>query len=273
MRRFGTSLATTTLTVLALAGFTSGCGSSTNEQSTTKVTHGREIAESEFPSVVLLYMQTAEGASICTGTFVNNYQVVTAAHCVDGLSTTRPSLYYVSPGANGGLSANAQAVSLKRNSRFDISKGVSGSDLAVVSFSPNTAPATSEFASAPPKQDDPLTIVGYGNNETIQTETGIDGQGSGVKRVGTNKVFSIEEGLITFVGTSKASEPSLPVGENSLSGSGDSGGPLFINGRLAGVTSGGGFSTQQDGSRIAVSLYVDLTSAESRAFLATAIGR
>ena len=72
-----------------LASTLIGCGSAA-QNSETKVTNGREITESTYPSVVLLVMELAEGQAICTGTFVNDSQVISAGHCVEGLDPADP---------------------------------------------------------------------------------------------------------------------------------------------------------------------------------------
>lgn len=68
--------------------------------------------------------------------------------------------------------------------------------------------------------------------------------------------MSISGGFIQFTGVDSTTTAD---GTDSSSASGDSGGPLFINGKVAGVTSGGFGRTR--------SLYIDLWSAESQAFL------
>jgi hypothetical protein len=106
----------------------------------------------------------------------------------------------------------------------------------------------------PPRPGDQLTIVGYGLND-LRTRSG-----AGRKRVGTNTVTRVSSGMIQF--------QAYQGERKAVSGSGDSGGPLFINGKLAGVTSGGahfgGFKE---------SMYVDLSSQMSQAFLRDAVRR
>ncbi len=268
MKVFAKQLGLKSMQAAALMAVLTACGQQSHEQSSISVTNGREIKEKDFPSVVLLVANLSEGQAICTGTFVNSSQVVTAGHCVEGLSSSKPEMYYATQTSSGKMAAVARAISFVRNPNYTISLGVENSDLSVVTFPEGTAPATSNVATVNPKAGDKLTIVGYGNNETHPVgDSGIEGTGAGVKRVGSNEIGEVADGMITFVGIPEKSSNEAPLGEYVLSGSGDSGGPLFVNGKLTGVTSGGGFAQLKSGEDVAVSRYVDLTSAESRAFL------
>jgi secreted trypsin-like serine protease len=248
-----------------LASTLIGCGTAA-QNSETKVTNGREIAESTFPSVVLLVMELPEGQGICTGTFVNDSQVVTAGHCVEGLNPANPTLYYARQTATGELEG-VQALNFVRNPRYNINLGVSPYDVSVVNFKPGTAPATSPRATRAPFAGETLTIVGYGNNVNSFDSWGqLTGSGAGTKRAGTNKVGSVSGGFINFNGLPE-SDGLNAQGTLVSSGSGDSGGPLFVNGALAGVTSGGGLSPDGRGGYIAVSKYVDLNNTNVKPFL------
>lgn len=83
--------------------------------------------------------------------------------------------------------------------------------------------------------------------------------GAGTKRSGSNKVAQSGDGLIQFRGA-LGGESS---GENSASGAGDSGGPLFIKDgkelKLAGTTHGGSLE-EDNGTLVKKSMYVDLSS-------------
>jgi len=259
--------------VLAL-GLGTACGRSGPESSAVKVTNGIAVNESTFPSTVLLVMETPQGEAICTGTFVNDSQVVTAGHCVEGQNAVRPQIYYATE-RGGRMQAVAQAVSYKRNPLYSHAEGVGPNDVAVITFPAHTAPAITALAPAAPRVGDEFTIVGYGNSANFINATGVlDGEGAGVKRAGTNTLSSVDDGMLGFAGlTGKEAAPvdGEKAGEYVSSGEGDSGGPLFVNGKLAGVTSGGGLRKTADGLDVSVSFYVDLNSPGSLKFLATAL--
>ncbi len=255
---------------MALAVFLVSCGSGNNqENSDVKVTNGIAVSESSYPSVVQILRLVGEDQyNGCTATFVNSYQVVTAAHCTEGQNSQDPKIYYVTY-QSGQPVLVAKATRFKKNTNY--SGGVSASDLAVVSFPADTAPATTAITDVAPKVGDVFTIVGYGQNRTFKTPQGDSGSGSGTKRVGTNTVAALSGGFIRFAGV-PGSSSNLEAGELVASGPGDSGGPLLINGKLAGVTSGGGLADTSTGT-VKTSNYVNLKSEESVKFLKTVLNK
>lgn len=265
-----TKKAVAALAVLAL----NGCGNSKDETSSSKVTNGVKVSGQNFPSTVLLITLSGNGESICTGTFVNDSQVVTAGHCVENLSKTRPQML-VATEINGQVQPMAKAESWVRNPNYSHAQGVSPNDIAVINFPANTAPAVSPIASEAPKAGDVFTIVGFGNNQNYIDNTGnLSGAGAGVMRAGSNRIGQVAGGMITFAGLTGLEDltaDGIQAGQYVASGSGDSGGPMFVAGKLVGVTSGGGLAQTQDGLEVAMSMYVDLNSQGSKAFLASAL--
>jgi secreted trypsin-like serine protease len=252
-----------------------GCGSAKPATSHGKVTNGVEIAETDYPSVVFIAAQTPEGLANCTATFVNDSQAISAGHCVEGTNERSPALYLVEQTMVNGrpqMRSLAKAQRWFRDATYDINEGVSPLDLAVITFPANSAPATSAIARIDPQVDDELTIVGYGNNRNFVDSLGqLSGSGAGKKRVGTNFVGNVsEDGMIQFIGVPE-SFMDVGAGNYALSGSGDSGGPLFIKGRLVGVTSGGGVGETKEGQRFYTSQYVNLRSESSQALLKKAL--
>jgi hypothetical protein len=253
---------------------TSACGSGTQENSAGKVTNGITVKGQNFPSAVLLISVSKEGESICTGTFVNDSQVVSAGHCVEGLSRTRPNLI-VATEKDGQIIPLARALSWARNPNYSFNQGVSPYDVSVINFPAKTAPAITPIAAAAPEAGETFTIVGYGDNQNFLAASGaLSGAGAGTKRAGSNRISEVASGMISFVGvTGTTAIEGLTQGQYVASGSGDSGGPMFVKGQLVGVTSGGGISQTQDGLELAISFYVDLNSPASKEFLSTVIKR
>jgi secreted trypsin-like serine protease len=253
------------------------CGQTndTQETSETKVTNGLK-ASGEFPSVILLQFSTGGyGSSICTGTFVNDAQVVTAAHCVYDIlknGRTASSMTFTKTLANG-RSQRVTAVSLKYHPGYTVVPGkLSNHDLAVVTFPRNSAPATTPLYPQTPSVGQKFTIVGFGVNDYQYDAAGQQtGSGSGTKRKGENEIYQVEDGMIKFYGVPTASDPTVAQGQAAASGSGDSGGPLLIDGSLAAVTAGGGLAqaTDEEGRSftVKVSNYVDLNEVSNADFL------
>lgn len=239
-----------------------------------KVTNGLS-ASAEYPSVVMLQFAVDQGSAICTGTFVNDSQVVTAAHCVyDVLQSGRgaSSMSFVKKGSNG-RSQRVVATHLEYHPEYTVNPGtLSNHDIAIVTFPRNSAPGTTPLYTAEPTVGQKFTIVGFGLNDYAYDANGQQtGQGSGVKRKGENSIASIDNGMIRFYGVPTARDASTPLGQDSASGSGDSGGPLLINGALAATTSGGGLAKATDDAGkpvlVKVSNYVDLNESHNKDFL------
>lgn len=261
-------------TAASLSIILTACGvESDSIHSNLDVTNGIEISEETYASVVLLVSVTEEGQSICTATFVNDQQVVTAGHCVYDLDPNEPSLYYVHLNEQGEGEYSVKAKSFAINPDYDmtVNNGVNPQDLAVVTFPEDTAPAVSQISFKTPAVGSELTIVGYGNNRNYMEENGkLSGSGAGTKRVGDNILRANSSGFLSFYGLPEANGV-VEAGEQSASASGDSGGPMIVGNRLVGVTSGGGLSQGSGDSLIKVSHYVDLNSPESRRFLSSAL--
>jgi secreted trypsin-like serine protease len=254
------------------------CGQMDDAQqnSETKVTNGLKAASGEYPSVILLQFSTGGyGSSICTGTFVNDSQVVTAAHCVYDIlkaGRTASSMTFSKTLADG-RTQRVTATSLKYHPGYTVVPGrLSNHDIAVVTFPRYSAPATTKLYPYTPSVGQKFTIVGYGVNDYRYDASGQQtGSGSGIKRKGENVIQQVSNGMIRFYGVPTASDSEVPQGKESASGSGDSGGPMLINGALAAVTSGGGLSQAQDDKgnvvTVKVSNYVDLNESSNQDFL------
>ena len=261
------------LTVSFGAGL-NGCGVKGDLQtSKVKVTNGVEVSPGAYPEVVELAMLFEDGSARCTGTFVNATQVLTAAHCVAEVDFENPEVYVVVDAQDdNGLPqkrALGKAISVAVHPDYPNDQSIRPSDLAVVDFEEGVSLAQAELRSKPAKKGEKLTIVGYGHNLTYMDYFGLNGEGGGLKRDGTNVVDDVADGFITFIGTPQAAEGIEP-GTKALAGSGDSGGPLFIDGKLAGVTSGGGLYWAGSGYD-GLSYYVDINSESSRSFLETVL--
>lgn len=258
--------------ILSLSTLTlASCGQDKRLQSSDlSITNGIAIPEEQQPSVVLLFMMSETFQGLCTGTFVNHRQIVTAAHCVVNLDEQDPLLYYAKVGSDESgetkyaIGARALSYVAHPDYSFRISGGVNRWDLAVVNFPDNTAPAISPLAEKTPDIRDLISIVGYGDNKVFFNEYGqFAGSGAGVKRLGRNELTGNTDGMLIFGGVDRE-YTDLNPGTLSASGHGDSGGPLFVDGKLAGVTSGGSLFR---GSNVSFSFYVDINSNTSQAFL------
>ena len=209
-------------------------------------------------------------SAICTGTFINDYQVVSAAHCVEGVEAIN---IYERNGASG-FNEIAKATSFKAHPQYVSADNTASYDVSVITFPANSSSYTSKVALTAPKAGDKFTIVGFGNN-VIERKLK-DGQliqtGSTYKRKGTNVIKELEDGQILFKGylsEEEARAAGVTIGSESAAAGGDSGGPMFDEqGDIIGVTSHGRISADDDGNITEViTSYVDLTSSTSVSFL------
>ncbi|HYX38787.1 MAG TPA: trypsin-like serine protease [Oligoflexus sp.] len=248
---------------LGALGLATACGVSPADRSEVKVTNGREVGETEYPSVVLLYDSVQGG--ICTGTFITPTVVLSAAHCTmagkvdaDGNVELKLAMIRIKDPVAKQAELIAESTSIIRNPLWDKNgRNVNKYDLSLITFPAGTSQAVSAIASVGAKAKDKFTIVGYGLNQMKDMS---NGDSAGVKREGVNAVSSVSGGFIQFTGKDSTTTAD---GTDVSSASGDSGGPLFINGKVAGVTSGGGWG----GFGRTRSMYIDLWSSESQAFL------
>jgi secreted trypsin-like serine protease len=136
-------------------------------------------------SVVMLTVDApAGGAFICTGTFIAENLVLTAAHCVNEDPTRMGMLYGANP-----LSGQFQSLNITKVYRHNqaLKDGAEErNDLALVQFSgglPEGAVTTLLPESRPTRTaDETMTALGYGQVHGIQTEDIADLKGSGELR-------------------------------------------------------------------------------------------
>ncbi len=248
------------------------CGKQEQQKSTTKLTNGIEVDSTGFPAVVLLMTPGANGPKICTAFFVNEHQALTAAHCVKDLDQESPELYIVNPAsaAVGSAAYEYKARALHVSIHPDYapdSTQVQASDLAVVDFPTGSAPASLRVSRRSVSVNDPVVLVGYGNNENFaSSSTAQAGVGAGVKRYGQNTIKTVQDGLLSLAGLAKT-KASVQKGQYVATGQGDSGSPLLFNGEPVALTVAGEIRQGSNGQVTSLSYSVDLNSPSSRAFL------
>ena len=232
--------------VALLAVLTPGACNHAQDGSGVDVTNGLDINEGTYPAVVQILM----GNASCTGTFVSETTMITAAHCVlegDEIRSVRV--------------AQTGAQSTKILVHPNATGNVGGEDLTVVIFPRQPGQKVMPLSKRKPQAGDAITIVGYGLSDVSQNNS------AGTKRLGKNKLLDASGNELVFGGELR-NVGAAGNGENSASASGDSGGPMFISDELVGVTSGG---TTQDDTKY--SFYVNLLSASNQAFLKSTLAR
>ncbi len=222
----------------ALVAFAGGCRTSGTVKSAgefEKLVNGKIIEEDEYPAVFWI--------GHCTGTFVSDNAFLTARHCVDPVNSD-------GEGAIVTLKRRINVKALKVIATPEV-RSFDASDLAVAIFPDNTAPAIASMYRKKPKTGDRAVMVGYGQS--------FDGDDAGTKRKGTSTITAVDDGVIESTRTSRQRDSGIDVSV----GPGDSGGPIFINGAIAGVTS---WMMEYSASG-----HVDLSSAASLATMKLAV--
>lgn len=254
------------VTFFLLAGmvFCPSCKSFSTKNSDLLVFQGTEITDSTYSAVAQLISPAQ-----CTATFVSKTTMITAAHCVF------PSQGHVSVKLAQGTELQAEDKNVfvhpdfrpvimpwPRNDQAYYQQLMTAgrSDVAVVVFPHPISDTFHTMLDRPPLPGEKVTIVGFGGTEP-------EGSDYGIKRKGCNQIKELTEGMIHFTARPLSNGAAGGLCESGAI-PGDSGGPLFIDDQLAGISSWA--SPAQGGiikDGLHHSFYCDLSSREIRAFL------
>ncbi|MGE0174184.1 MAG: trypsin-like serine protease [Oligoflexales bacterium] len=254
-----------------------------------KIVNGEKT--NDFPSVNFLVNNIG---NMCTGTWVGHNVLLAASHCLDpkalnailvlqgpSVDTSKPMDYKpqvpVKVLYNGGAGITNQ---IHKNVQNELE------DLSILIFKDNSAPAVTPIYPGVAPQSSKGTLVGYGNENL----PGGKSEKVGVirtKQIGVNNtVFSVPgfltelyekaqlpaediEGVLTLLGNPNDNSSNQAM-YGSLASSGDSGGPIFVDGKIAGVAS---FVTRlsnveaSDPTIGGITVYVSLGSGASQALI------
>lgn len=221
--------------------------------------HGTPIAG--YSGVAGLLINGPQGASICTGSLVNGFQLLTAAHCLaDGTgsltATSAQAVFFTDTGTYVGASSSFEIHPDYTGSVFD------DHDIAIMNL---TVEAPGNIERYGLNYDDVVgemfEVVGFGARGQGDTGATI---APGTRIRGFNEFDAIGAALLPFLGINTANSVYMfdfdngsPFNDafgywlgNAFFGTGlgifetntapgDSGGPSFVNGRIAAVTSFG----------------------------------
>jgi hypothetical protein len=237
--KWGVSMITNSFFASFALALLLACSSNSSNPS---VANGTEAKEDEFPAVTRIRMKNNYMTSSCSATWVHPRTLLTAAHClVNDLNNTfyRPDQIFV---IKGDQQIFVERAHLHENWRQGRKFDTVSFDLALLHFSEDISEHFVTVASEAPPIGGTVVLVGYGLGTA-------DGSDSGIKRYGTNIIASVRGSLYLSrrindmvrlkegpTGFQDASAKNIPVGERVNNLQGDSGGPIFYQGRQVGVS-------------------------------------
>jgi secreted trypsin-like serine protease len=186
------------------------------------------VATFDFPAVVVLVITSRDGSrATCSGTLIAPTAVLTAAHCLSFEAVRVVAVVFLDAETRVEYVASAFTI----HPRFSLPR-VPVADLAIVRLAQpvaNVEPLA--LVSRSPRPRTAGLIVGFGD----------DGSHSFEKRFGTVQLRRCPRGLRVQgspvrLGKALCWRPNLVSADTCV---GDSGGPLLVDGAVAGVTSGG----------------------------------
>jgi V8-like Glu-specific endopeptidase len=160
---------------LAATAAVTGCKKDATSSASVKINNGAEVTgdtEKTLAAVVQIFLTDGRGVrTVCTGTFLSDQILITAAHCVDRAvkveySSFSSTDFEINPQWPRQRNLTTSACSMATPPQFDS---------AVVKFAPNTytKPEGTEYgklATHEPAPGDAITIAGYGNSHITQYE-------------------------------------------------------------------------------------------------------
>jgi hypothetical protein len=220
----------------------------------------KTMIDTSFPAVVRFFVFYQEGIGACTGTFINDHTILTAAHCFKGHKTIDEN----------GLVTGANVIVVDgprvlKSQVFANTKYFKGNDhkydQAVIFVPKGTAKSTLELSFEDPILRSTVISVGYGKNSVIESEN------DDKKRWGTNKIEGVEDDYVQIKGDCV----NRADGRNVAPDKGDSGGPLLYEGKIIGTLSyKEAFSINDECSERANINYVKVSNKKSQSFLNSA---
>jgi hypothetical protein len=192
--------------------------------------------EKGLTAVIMLENKSTGG--LCSGTFMGDNVVFTAAHCMDNSATGGMGL---EDGTNPVAMVHGGVIGEDASSANPAARPLR--DIAILIFADNTSKAWRRISPEAPREGEIMVVAGYGETRFLS-----DGNVDGKVRYGYNTIESIDatQGILRY--EAPGSHTGMAAGQESISGRGDSGGPIinvFNNGLIA-LTSGGDDKKEED---------------------------
>jgi hypothetical protein len=250
--------------VLAFGLGTVACRSETESD---LLLYGGKEDYSSFPATVLLRRDFEDGhKSLCTGTFIRDDVLLTAAHCVRSLK----EISFGPTVESLGKEDRIRALSWTANPAFNPQGGPLSelpNDVAVVRFPKGSfTGAVASIGQTAPTAGQTISVVGYGatkfDPKDVEKVEGIGQRSMGTAVIGSVNSDSLE--WIVYEGDSSS----------ALILQGDSGGPIYSSsGELVGIISFRELGEEPDGKWAARSVAVNIVDGPSKTFIASELSK
>ncbi len=210
--------------------FSVSCDQKSGQDSQEKIYGGKKVDKSEWLNVVAI---TDRDGIFCTGTAINPYLVITAAHCLEKEDPNKLQVY-VGTGKNNGLvKGQYDVASLGYSPLYRSKDEESDHDVGYVILRDALDLPQSAYIPLALKQSELDELLAVGKSSTIIGFGERSGSAFGLKYLATSLVTEVSRTEVSI------------GGEGRDACSGDSGGPAFgrlSNGewRVYGVVSRGG---------------------------------
>jgi V8-like Glu-specific endopeptidase len=218
------------------------------------------------PATVILAIKKDDGTMGCTGTFLRDDLLLTAAHCVSGkiqevsFATTVDDLF--------GGKATA-ALESRPHPSFDLNgdpRKNARYDVAVVRFPKGTSKGPfPSLGTTSPKVGDTVTVIGYGYSQFDPNDPA-NQSGEGKRMLGTASIDKIYDNLDNTIEWKTTDADSNRAVVMAM----DSGGPVFnAQGELVGVNCCASVKKAQAGGWVADSVVSNITTGPSTEFISS----
>jgi hypothetical protein len=274
-----------------------GCGEQTTEREIPETQSAKEDTcysiingnkTSDFKAINMIAYAKGGGLFTCTGTFISDNTMVTAAHCVP--ENANETLTFI-PGNTIDLGDTYDSIQENLDSGVEallfirgdiqtvgddqIGTDESPKDLAIAIFPDNTAPAIMPLRQTNIEGGESIDLVGFGDTAIVDNSDGrVRHKRHGKNNVVENADLRAALPNLWIVAGRDSTSTTDGSASDSLAAQGDSGGPLIFENTIVGIASAAGEVPAGSFSEIisesAMNIYASVHSSFAKTLFETA---